>query len=57
MPDVKYACLHGHQVEAQDRFGASVDLEGYLCPVCLGAIVGAGDMIDSRILAPVQEKG
>lgn len=54
---MRFACLHGHRIEAQDRFGAPVDLEGYLCPVCLGVIVGAGDMIDSRILAPVQKGG
>lgn len=34
--------------------GSPADLTGYFCPLCMGAIVGHGDMIDSRILAPVQ---
>jgi hypothetical protein len=49
-----FACGRGHQVAAWlDE--KNVDLAGYFCPLCMGGVVGAEDMIDSRILAPVQE--
>ena len=34
--------------------GSVADLTGHFCILCLGAVIGHGDMIDSRILAPVQ---
>ena len=30
------------------------DPSGYFCPICMGSVVGHGDMIDSLILAPVK---
>lgn len=55
LPDEKFACAMGHVITARNIVGAPEDLTGYFCPVCMGAIVGAGKMIDTRILAPVQE--
>jgi hypothetical protein len=55
LPDEKFACSMGHVITARNAVGAPQDLTGYFCPVCMGAIVGAGKMIDARILAPVQE--
>lgn len=49
-----YACGRGHQMTAWQKDGEPADLTGYFCPLCMGAIKGHGDMIDSRILAPVQ---
>jgi hypothetical protein len=48
-----YACGHNHIIAAAVD-GESVDLEGYFCPICMGRIVGHADMIDRRILAPMQ---
>ena len=56
LPDEKFACLRGHVITARNAVGAPQDLEGHFCPLCMGAIVEAGKMIDSRILAPVQER-
>ena len=53
--DQQYACGCGHQMMAWKRDGTPANLTGYLCPLCLGAVKGHGDMIDERILAPVQE--
>lgn len=50
----EFACMHNHRISARDRSGKPVDLEGYFCPVCLGGIVGAGKMLDPKILAPAQ---
>jgi hypothetical protein len=52
---MEFACMHNHRVSATDAEGKPVDLEGFFCPVCMGGIIGAGKMIDARILAPVQE--
>ncbi len=51
---MKFACGRGHVLMAWDK-DQEKDLTGYFCPLCLGAIVGHGELIDSRILAPVQE--
>ena len=52
--DQQYACAHGHQLTGWDGNGKPVDLTGFFCPICMGQIIGHEDMIDSRILAPVQ---
>lgn len=49
-----YACARNHKVYAENS-GAAVDLSGYYCPLCMGAIKRAGEMVDPFILAPVQE--
>lgn len=52
-----FACGNGHVIAAwpdDDGEATSYDLAGCLCPLCLGGVVGADDMIDSRILAPKQ---
>jgi hypothetical protein len=53
---MNFACGNGHIVAATDRQYVDIDIEGYLCPVCLGQAVGHGDKIDSRLLAPMQEE-
>jgi hypothetical protein len=55
LPDEKFGCTYGHVISARNAVGAPIDLAGHFCPVCMGAIVGAGMLIDPRILAPVQE--
>lgn len=50
-----FACGFGHKLGAYDAASQAINLEGHFCPVCMGGIVGAGDMIDPRILAPMQE--
>lgn len=52
--DQQFACGRGHQMMAWKEDGSIADLTGHFCPLCLGAIVGHGALIDSRILAPVQ---
>ena len=52
--DQQFACGRGHQVKAFQSDDEPAILTGHLCPLCLGAVVGHGDMIDSRILAPVR---
>lgn len=54
--DQEFACLIGHVVMAKNFDGTPADLKGYFCPLCMGAIVGAEKMIDTRILAPVQRE-
>ena len=51
----QYACGADHIVEAWDSEGWPVDLTGYLCPICIGKVLGHGSMIDARILAKKQE--
>jgi hypothetical protein len=55
--DFQFACGEGHRIIAWFDNGAPADLEGALCPICLGKVVGHGNMIDSRLLAPVQAEG
>lgn len=50
-----FGCGHGHYVVAWESNENRVDLTGYFCPVCMGAIIGHGELIDLRILAPVQD--
>jgi hypothetical protein len=52
--DQQFACGNGHTVIAWLEDGLPADLTGYLCMVCMGRVIGHGDMIDSHILAPVQ---
>lgn len=49
-----YSCAYGHVVAARDLVGC-INLEGCFCPVCMGSIKGAANIIDPRLLAPVQE--
>lgn len=49
-----YACGCGHEIRATVN-GFPLDLEGHLCPVCVGKVMGAENMIEKRLLAPVQE--
>lgn len=49
-----FACGHGHAMMAWDENDEAADLAGHFCPLCLGEIVGHGDIVDLRILAPVQ---
>jgi hypothetical protein len=54
---IVYVCGHGHQIVAwSEHTGEPIDLRGYLCPVCCGAVVGHEDLSDSRILAIVQKE-
>jgi hypothetical protein len=50
----QYACGNGHQMMAWYRGGEPADLEGFLCPLCLGRVNGYETMIDPNLLAPVQ---
>jgi hypothetical protein len=52
----EFACGVGHFIVAYKDDGEMVDLEGHFCPLCMGKVVGYGDTIDPRILAPVQTK-
>jgi hypothetical protein len=49
-----FSCGNGHRIIAVVD-GKTQNLEGCFCPLCLGQVKGFGDIIDSRILAPVQE--
>jgi hypothetical protein len=51
---LNYACGRGHEFGAYTSEGEPICLEGMFCPVCLGTIKGAGEMIDPRFLAPMQ---
>lgn len=43
---VDFTCACGHLVMALSRSGgAFVDLDGALCPVCIGSVTTAGDVI------------
>lgn len=52
---MNFACGRGHIVAAADLDYKDLNLEGHMCPVCLGAVDGHGDIIDTRMLAPLQE--
>ena len=51
-----FACGRGHEVAAALTWAddSEWDPSGYFCPICMGSVVGHGDMIDSRILALVK---
>ena len=53
-----YACGHGHKVAAALTWAtdSNRDLTGHFCPICMGSIEGHGDIIDSRLLAPMQRE-
>jgi len=52
--DQLFACGRGHTLMAWREDDKPANLTGHFCPLCLGEIQGHGDMIDSRILVPVQ---
>ncbi len=52
---MNFSCGNGHIVAAADLQYRDIDLTGHFCPVCLRQIIGHGDIIDNRMLAPMQE--
>lgn len=54
MTGQQFSCGRNHQIMAWEADGKPANLEGLLCPLCLGQVKGYADLIDSRILAPVQ---
>jgi len=50
----EFACGNGHYVMAWENEDEGVDLTGFMCPICLGRIIGHENLIDLTILAPVQ---
>jgi hypothetical protein len=50
----QFACLNGHRVTVWLADGSAADLNGFLCPVCLGQVKGFKDIIDPMILSAVQ---
>lgn len=54
-PMIDYACGHGHILTARTSDGAEINLEGHLCAACLGSVIGHQDLIDGRLLAPMQK--
>jgi hypothetical protein len=53
-----FACGRGHRIAAALSWAndSDIDLTGYFCPVCMGSVVGHGEINDSRILAPMQNQ-
>ena len=45
-----FACAHAHVIASDE------DLEGTLCPVCIGKVRDWKNVIDTRMLAPLQEE-
>lgn len=53
---MKFACMNGHVLIARDAEETDdFDLEGCVCPLCMGAVKGHQTMIVPFILAPMQD--
>lgn len=50
----EFGCGNGHYVMAWKNNDDPADLTGHFCPICMGVIIGHEELIDLRILAPVQ---
>jgi len=37
---MQFGCIEGHVIMMWGTDGKPVDLKGYLCPICLGEILG-----------------